>query len=453
MSEAPLVRLRHDVCARSHAAQFSKITFVHARKPQWVRGVHEHVFERTRPVWHGDDRPVSICTQFLWWRFGRDAVLDSHLVDVWQRGTELFLFPSDAVAVDIKFPTFAEWAREQRDVLGLGESYITDEEYAQTLRKQLPPKLNPERYPAFIASRAALLAREGYDPVELYKEYLRNLIRRDRITFPTFDEWAQSQRDPPLSLPEWVITQENYAETLREHVREKLGLAVWKYERFLDQHGASMARARFDPVKMYKNYLRGEILNNLERQPDVKEEEPEETMAILLRPDEMALDLFPRTAFRTFHITLNRADTMATLMNKVAQVTGIPIESIKLIYDTVELTRLHELATSLRGNMPFFIVDTRHRGPAPDTMAGLLHADEDSVDLHPRTLSKRFHINLNRVDTFATLLQKVHEATGIPIDSMRLVYGADTVLKNLRDLAASLRSNTPFVAINTRPKG
>jgi hypothetical protein len=38
---------------------------------------------------------MSICTQYLWWGFKSGGIVDTHFIDLQQKGTELYLFIAD----------------------------------------------------------------------------------------------------------------------------------------------------------------------------------------------------------------------------------------------------------------------------------------------------------------------------------------------------------------------
>jgi len=402
MNPEASVKLPRDVCARLNVGQFTKITFVASQKERRVPGERERVIDLARPALHPDGRPVSICTQYLWWMFGDDAVLDSQQIDIWQTGTELFLFLADTYGSDepvrIKFPTFGEWSESQKDLRI--PHLITDEQYAHTLRKQVQSEfkeyeLNPQQYPLFVVERAGLIAREGYDPVELYKEYLRNLIRRraeQSISFPTYQAWAQSQRD--LGLYDAAITEDAYAASLHHQAWEKVKLDPPDITSFLQSHWEVMqSKPDVNPIELYKEHLRDFVRAalewkkteqaagpyaeaNAEAHAEANAEARAEARAeanaeekLRVEPSLVQLGLLPSPAARfniqpktltgVLDLTLDGTDTMQTIKEKVSAQTGIPVESIRFAIMGREATRLEELVDG--GDATFTVLDRRRR--------------------------------------------------------------------------------------------
>jgi len=408
------IKLRHDVCALLSVAQFTKITFVWSTKQQWVPETRTQVLDLGKPALHPDGRPISICTQFLRWRFGPDTVLDSHLIDIWQHGTELYVFLADAnepdETVQIKFPTFSEWAQGQRRDR-IDERLITDEEYAQTIRKQAQSQfreLNLQRYPAFLAQRADIIQR--YDPIELYTEHVRNSVRRylqqqkearaANIVFPTFKEWAHSQRE--LGMGPGAITEDEYAQSLAMQVWDVIKKNPVNFAQFINAEWDSLTRAGAQPIEAYKDYLR-DFARRLGRQKeaaqeaaqeakedDVKNMTPEEWAAFISRlptvlqslplllaertmvdagvmsPSQHPMSIWPRVANRlkdySAEILIVPDDTLSTLKRKVQEQTGIPADALKMVlYNGQPLTAVDQMKDFQYHGTPFTVLDMRGR--------------------------------------------------------------------------------------------
>jgi len=421
------VNLGHDVCALLSVAQFTKVTFVWSTKEQRGPGTREQVLDLDRPARHPDGRPMSICSQFLIWGFGPNAVLDTHLIDIWQHGTELYLFLADNTngpndTVRIKFKPYSDWAAEQR-YQRIDERLITDEEYAQTIRKRVQsefPHLNPPRYPTFLMETEAshrddprFLAQ--HDPVELYKNALRNLVRKDmqqkreaaarNVTFPSYRDWVAEQRT--LGLGQDATTEEDYAQSLMMQVWDLFQLNAKSYDTFLLENVESFARADSNPIESYKDYLLNFIRMN------VNPKKRKNTSALLPEPKKLA--------------------QQADVQNMTPEDWALFIGS---------------LAPGLR-DLPLAL--------AEPTMAdaGVLSSFDSEVEIYPKAMIggmyQTIHIKIKGSDTMSTLLQKVHEATGIPLDSMKLV-GLGRELTNLEMLRGLQKSELPFVALPSRPR-
>lgn len=67
-------------------------SFIASKQKDQAVGVRKYAPDLTQPVRHPDGRSMSICTQYLRWMFGADAILDSKQIDIWHSGTELYLF-------------------------------------------------------------------------------------------------------------------------------------------------------------------------------------------------------------------------------------------------------------------------------------------------------------------------------------------------------------------------
>jgi hypothetical protein len=467
-------QLRHDVCARLTAAKFSKITFVASTKLQWNPEVDIHVLDKNLPALHGDERPASICTQYLWWRFGRDAVLDSHLIDIWQIGTELFLFgAADAprLPVHVKFPTYGAWAQTQRR--NGSPELISFDGYAESLRQQVRREfgLNVQEFGAFREARQALIDREGYDPLEFYKEHLRNEIRRNferqrrqiagvpqvrqaapvvDIPFLTFEQWTDQQtkllgleslNDEQLPGALALLSEEEYAQYLRNFVFEKFRLSAERYKTFLAQHGAPLARAGRNPIEMYKEYLRGFVRLELERQEskDGLEERAvpraprEPTMAELgLLGVTTEMSLTPKYANGHLGLVVHGADTMSTLKEKISRRTGLPIDSVQLLRMANEVTRLEQLGDFRTGDVQFTVRDRRKspRLAREDTLASLgLLGSSDTVRLRSRYGKRILDFEVNGNDTMSTLKERISQLSGIPLDSLMLLVAGQEPTK------------------------
>jgi hypothetical protein len=106
MDPESLVRLGHEACAQLTADQFSKIKFRWSTKDLWQPGIHlEKVLsDPERPVLDQDGKPMSICTQYLRWRFRRfgqmpELIINPDRIDIWQENTDqgkvLYLYVAD----------------------------------------------------------------------------------------------------------------------------------------------------------------------------------------------------------------------------------------------------------------------------------------------------------------------------------------------------------------------
>lgn len=93
--ERSWAKLLRDACSDLDSSHFSKITFVWSKRNQ-RRGGKEHVLSlEDEPSAPPDETPMSVCTRYLQWRFGPSVELDSHLIDLWEHGDELYLFPAE----------------------------------------------------------------------------------------------------------------------------------------------------------------------------------------------------------------------------------------------------------------------------------------------------------------------------------------------------------------------
>lgn len=324
------MQLRHGVCSLLTVADFGKITFVRSTKRQSMRpGVRQEVINLDVPVLHPDGRPMSICTRYLLWATD-GTVLDPHLIDIWRHGTDLYLFlrddePRSAEYVSnpivrLKFPTRSEWENESRKDLENHGGYtpdvlrmiLTDDAYAHALRKQVQaqfPNLDKVlRFEEYKTRRAATTEGfERYDALELYKEYLRNLIRVD---LKKIDEskskmnrgWAERHAEPkslaaalPSSPEEWAAELDTLPPDLRN------------------------------------------VMFGLARERTVRE-------LGLMDRDDSAMHTQGRARDGTrFSVMIDGRDTLSTFKQKVSDVTGIPGAALGLIVAGRVATELEQL--------------------------------------------------------------------------------------------------------------
>jgi hypothetical protein len=128
---------------------------------------------------------MSICTQYLLWGFESDGITDTHLIDLQQLGTELFLFLADSgpQKVDIPFEPFEKYAQRLRDY-GMNPSDITKESYAESLAAQVESlfAVVPTTYDQFMDDNWQYVSR-NFDIIDMYKEFLR--VGVGKHEFPT----------------------------------------------------------------------------------------------------------------------------------------------------------------------------------------------------------------------------------------------------------------------------
>jgi len=86
--------VRPMACAGLNSSAWNTITFVRGGKEGWVPNRTDRMFVDTGAV-HDNGKPVSVCSQYLQWYFRGGQVDPELVVDMWQRGKDLFFFVRD----------------------------------------------------------------------------------------------------------------------------------------------------------------------------------------------------------------------------------------------------------------------------------------------------------------------------------------------------------------------
>lgn len=487
------VQLRHDVCALLNVAHFRQITFVWATKRQSTDpAVRQEVIDTGVPVLHPDGRPVSICTRYLWWGGSDDTALDPHLIDIWQQGPDLYLFLSEGndghsrsaedfspnPIVRIQFPARSEWLSSRRRELE-AQGYraddirliLTDDEYARAIRQQVheqyPDLVTPlERFAEFTRRRAGILER--YDPLELYKEYLRNSIRRD---MKRHIESKASHEEAPTVLPDVTVGPAREP-TLRElnllgsddavvHAsgQKRDGTSFWIgvegrdsmqsfKQKVSNATGIPVPSLAFlvagrranEPAQLFANLqdVRFLVLDEDEQRriaglvsPVGPAREPTLRELNLLGSDDFVVHARGSTKdARSFFIEVEGRDSMQSFKQKVSNATRIPVASLILLANGRRVTELAQLFSNLR-DVRFWVLDEEDeqrrtaglaREPAREpTLRDLnvLDADDAVIRASGKTRDgNSFFIAVEGRDSMQSFKQKVSNATGIPVASL-----------------------------------
>jgi hypothetical protein len=348
------VQLRHDVCSLLSVADFSTITFVKSTKRQSMDpDVFREEINLKVPVLHPDGRPVSICTRYLQWATD-GAVLDPHLIDIWRHGADLYLFMRENIndggesllaadfvsspIVRIPFPTRSEWynaSRQDFEKQGYTpdeiRNILTDDEYARSIRNQVQtkyPDLKPVlRFSEYKSTRGkAIEGFERYDALEMYKEYLRNLIRRD---IKTQDE-----------------SKSKFWKGVRaRRLKREMDAALEAPEPKRRAHPS--AAAELGPLPTTAEGWAAE-LNVIP--PDLRniffEQARERTvheLGLLDSDDSFIHTQGRRRDNSRFSVVMEGRDTFSTFKQKVSNATGIPVESLGLAWGGSWATELGQL--------------------------------------------------------------------------------------------------------------
>ena len=219
----------------------------------------------------------------------------------------------------------------------------------------------------------------------------------DNLTFATFEQWAQSQRE--LGMGRDAITEEEYLQSLAMQVWEVVKRNPTTFLQFIEAEWESLTRADANPIEAYKDYLRDFARRNVrkrvedakeesEEQDDVKNMGPEEWAAFIGKLPTVLQNLPLMLAERTMvdagvmpsaeaqatifpsvvgplrryarNILITGSDTLSTLLQKIAETTGIPLDFMKVVArDGRLMTELDQLRHLERHAVPFSVIDTR----------------------------------------------------------------------------------------------
>lgn len=83
--------VRPDACPNLTSSMWNTITFVRGEKESWAPNRDDRMFVDSGAV-HEGGKPVSVCTQYLRWYFQGGEIDPELVVDIWQRGKDLYFF-------------------------------------------------------------------------------------------------------------------------------------------------------------------------------------------------------------------------------------------------------------------------------------------------------------------------------------------------------------------------